>query len=233
MALPLSGPPAQGPVFDLCHVGVVLRAVVFVEVTLALGILFSVPDLTAALLPMALASAAALPGLLAWLALACALRHRLATLGPRGQWLAAGLLGAGCAGLGWGLMQWAGAGLLNFGHWEAPVLSGAFLGVLLMVWLQLRGRSQLPADTTARLAELQSRIRPHFLFNTLNSALGLVRRDPDRAEALLEDLSELFRAALADGATVVSLGEEIELAQRYLDIEQTRFRRPAQGDLAA
>jgi two-component system sensor histidine kinase AlgZ len=221
--LPMPGSPAARPVFDLCHVGVVLRAVLFVELVLALGVLFAVGEVGAVLLPLALASATALPGLLLWLALACVWRHGLADLGPRGQWLAAGMLGAACAALGWGLLQWAGAGLLSKGSWLAPVLSGAFLGVLLMVWLQLRHRSQLPADTTARLAELQSRIRPHFLFNTLNSALSLVRRDPDRAEALLEDLSELFRSALADGATVVSLGEEIELARRYLAIEQIRF----------
>ena len=221
--LPGASTAVARPVFDLCHVGVVLRAVLFVELTLALGILYEVNEVSAMLLPLALASATALPGLLLWLALACALRQGLAALGPRSQWLAAGVLGAACAGLGWGLMQWAGGGLLNPGPWLAPVLSGGFLGVLLMVWLQLRHRSQLPADTTARLAELQSRIRPHFLFNTLNSALSLVRRDPDRAEALLEDLSELFRSALADGASVVSLGEEIELAQRYLAIEQVRF----------
>jgi two-component system, LytTR family, sensor histidine kinase AlgZ len=218
-----TGAGSPRPVFDLCHVGVVLRAVLFMELVLALGLLFEADEPGAVLLPLALASATALPGLLLWLALACALRQGLAALGTRGQWLAAGVLGAACAALGRGLMQWAGGGLLTPGPWLAPVFSGAFLGVLLMVWLQLRHRSQLPADTTARLAELQSRIRPHFLFNTLNSALSLVRRDPDRAEALLEDLAELFRSALADGASVVSLGEEIDLAQRYLAIEQVRF----------
>jgi two-component system sensor histidine kinase AlgZ len=81
----------------------------------------------------------------------------------------------------------------------------------------------LPADTTARLAELQSRIRPHFLFNTLNTALSLVRLDPPRAEGVLEDLAELFRVALTDSGESVSLNEEVELAQRYLAIEQIRF----------
>jgi two-component system sensor histidine kinase AlgZ len=81
----------------------------------------------------------------------------------------------------------------------------------------------LPAATTARLAELQSRIRPHFLFNTLNTAIALVRLDPARAETVLEDLSELFRVALTHGDAPVTLGEEVELAQRYLAIEQIRF----------
>ena len=74
-----------------------------------------------------------------------------------------------------------------------------------------------------RLAELQSRIRPHFLFNTLNSAIALVRAEPAKAEAVLEDLSELFRHALADQGEAVTLGQEIALARRYLAIEQIRF----------
>ena len=90
-------------------------------------------------------------------------------------------------------------------------------------WLQLRARALLPADTTARLAELQSRIRPHFLFNTLNTALALVRVDPARAEGELEDLAELFRVALTDIGESVTLAEEVELARRYLAIEQVRF----------
>ncbi len=70
---------------------------------------------------------------------------------------------------------------------------------------------------------MQARIRPHFLFNTLNSAIALVREDPARAEALLEDLSDLFRHALKDQGEPVTLDEEIALAKRYLAIEEVRF----------
>jgi two-component system sensor histidine kinase AlgZ len=87
----------------------------------------------------------------------------------------------------------------------------------------MRALARLPADTTAKLAELQSRIRPHFLFNTLNTALSLVRLDPPRAEGVLEDLAELFRVALTNTGEAVTLSEEVELAQRYLAIEQIRF----------
>ncbi|MFZ3124290.1 MAG: histidine kinase, partial [Acidovorax sp.] len=80
-----------------------------------------------------------------------------------------------------------------------------------------------PAATTARLAELQSRIRPHFLFNTLNSAIALVRAEPAKAESLLEDLSDLFRHALVEQGEAVTLAEEITLARRYLAIEEVRF----------
>ena len=107
--------------------------------------------------------------------------------------------------------------------WLACAAAGALLSALLVAGLILRARARAPATTTARLAELQARIRPHFLFNTLNSAIALVRAEPAQAEALLEDLSDLFRHALVEQGETATLGEEIQLAQRYLAIEQVRF----------
>lgn len=92
-----------------------------------------------------------------------------------------------------------------------------------MAWLQQRESLALPQQTQARLVELQARIQPHFLFNTLNTAIALVQIDPDRAEAVLEDLAELFRRALASPSTRASLADELDLARRYLSIEQLRF----------
>jgi two-component system, LytTR family, sensor histidine kinase AlgZ len=92
--------------------------------------------------------------------------------------------------------------------------------VAALIW---RAQQRTPASAAARLSELQSRIRPHFLFNTLNSAIALVRAEPAKAEMLLEDLSELFRSALVDQGEAVTLKQEIELAKRYLAIEQVRF----------
>ena len=94
---------------------------------------------------------------------------------------------------------------------------------ILVAALVLRAKGMTPAATSARLAELQSRIRPHFLFNSLNSAIALVRAEPAKAETLLEDLSDLFRHALVDQGESVTLGDEIALARRYLAIEQVRF----------
>jgi two-component system sensor histidine kinase AlgZ len=105
----------------------------------------------------------------------------------------------------------------------AVLLGGVALAALLWAWLDLRSRIWHPANASARLAELQSRIRPHFLFNALNTALALVRADPERAESVLEDLAQLFRVALADAGASVALEEEIDLARRYLAIEQVRF----------
>ncbi len=214
---------APGAVFDVCHVGTVLRVVLFAEGLLLLGALFVTSGLAAAVERAALATGAAVPALALWLGTACAMRRVLASLSPPAQQAAAAALGAACAGIGWLLVQWAGLGLVDLGPWWASTLAGATLGAVVAAWLQLRQRSRPPTEVAARLAELQSRIRPHFLFNTLNSALGLIRRDPPRAEAVLEDLAELFRVALADSAATVSLGDEIDLARRYLAIEHTRF----------
>jgi two-component system sensor histidine kinase AlgZ len=105
----------------------------------------------------------------------------------------------------------------------ASGFTGAILSGALVAGLVWRARGATPAATSARLIELQSRIRPHFLFNTLNSAIALVRAEPAKAEALLEDLSDLFRHALIDQGEAVTLADEVALARRYLAIEQIRF----------
>ncbi len=132
-------------------------------------------------------------------------------------------LGAVAAALGW-LPLWA-AGLVEprAALLVGVAVAGAAVAGACWAWLDQRARRWQPADTRARLAELQSRIRPHFLFNALNTALALVRVDPARAEGVLEDLAQLFRVALADVGASVSLDEEIHLAQRYLAIEQIRY----------
>jgi two-component system, LytTR family, sensor histidine kinase AlgZ len=76
----------------------------------------------------------------------------------------------------------------------------------------------------ARLLSLESRLQPHFLFNTINSILALIREDPARAEAMLERLSRLLRFALdSQQRSLVPLAEELRLVEDYLEIERTRF----------
>ena len=217
--------PGTGSAFDVCHVGVVLRALLFVHLTLGVGVSFGAADFRSWITLVAVAASMALPGVLLWLVVACLLKRPLAQLPSTAQWVAALALGAASGAFGWGLQAAGGLGMLSESGftWVAPVLAGAALAAALFYWLTLRARARLPADTTARLAELQSRIRPHFLFNTLNTAITLARLDPARTEGLLEDLAELFRVALTDSGESVSLAEEVALAQRYLAIEQVRF----------
>ncbi len=208
-------------VFDACHIGVVLRAVLFVESSVATVCMFGAQDPADWLAQLGLVTAAALPGTLAWLACTCAAQRLLARMRRPLQYGVAvgagGLAGTyGCAVLAW-------SGLVQSPPWLASYVAGAMLSSLLVIALVMRAQGRMPSDTTARLSELQSRIRPHFLFNTLNSAVALVRAEPAQAESLLEDLSDLFRHALKDVGHAVNVREELALARRYLAIEKVRF----------
>ena len=213
--------PTSPNMFDACHVGVVLRAVLFVQAVVGVGAMFVASQPLDWLLRFSLLTGGVLPATLAWLIAGCALKARLARLVPAGQWLAGAGLGATAGLYGCGLLGFM--GLLQPEPWFASAAAGMLMSSMLLAGLFWRARARTPAATTARLAELQSRIRPHFLFNTLNSAIALVRAEPRKAEAVLEDLSELFRSALADPAESVTLSQEITLAERYLAIEKIRF----------
>ncbi len=207
--------------FDACHVGVVLRAVLFVESVVGVAAMFGAATVLDWLTRLSLMTGAALPATLVWLIAACSLKKLLARLSPSLQQAAGVALGALAGMYGCGVL--ALVGLLDPAPWLASAASGALLSAMLVAALVLRAKGRTPAATTARLAELQARIRPHFLFNTLNSAIALVRAEPRKAERLLEDLSDLFRYALADPGESVTLADEIALAQRYLAIEKVRF----------
>jgi two-component system sensor histidine kinase AlgZ len=99
----------------------------------------------------------------------------------------------------------------------------ALVVAMLLAYFDLRGRALSPALAEARLQALQARIRPHFLFNSINAVLSLVRQEPRRAETALEDMAELFRALMADNRELTPLVNEIELCRQYLNLEQLRL----------
>jgi len=92
-------------------------------------------------------------------------------------------------------------------------------------YLIVQHRAQIEAkhQQEARMQALQSRIRPHFLFNSLNSVASLTRSDPPRAEAVLHDLADLFRVLLADARKLVPISAEREISRQYLEIEKLRL----------
>jgi len=219
-----NGTSATSPqLLDVCHVGVVLRVVLGVEGLLALGLMLITPDLQSWMAALSMGMLISLPAVLAWLLLVCGLKALLARQRPGVQALLLCGLGAVCSLLSAELLSLTSFESLSRWRLAGMALVGACAAGAVFAWLRQRARLQLPSDAMARLAELQSRIRPHFLFNTLNSAIALVRADPQRAETLLEDLCELFRVALEDDGAAVTLAQEVELARRYLEIEQVRF----------
>ena len=90
-------------------------------------------------------------------------------------------------------------------------------------YIQYCSQQSLLAETTSRIDALQARIRPHFLFNSMNVIASLTRRDPAVAETAIEDLAQVFRASLADARQLVSLADELEICRSYLHIEQLRL----------
>ena len=123
------------------------------------------------------------------------------------------------------LVYQLGAGFFDGGigslerHWLFSLLMTA----VLIVYFNMRSRLLSPALAEARLQALQARIRPHFLFNSINAVLSLIRSDTKRAEVALEDLSDLFRVLMADNRQLSTLQQEVDLCRRYLNLEQLRL----------
>ena len=111
---------------------------------------------------------------------------------------------------------------LNQGLFHSGALA-ALISMLIFFYFHWRQLALSPALSDARLMALQARIRPHFLFNSLNTVLGLIRPDPRQAESMLENLADLFRALLADPRTLVPLERELELAKAYVEVESIRL----------
>lgn len=179
-------------------------------------------------------------------ALLCLLRRsRIAMHGPVAESVAALLVLGGVTALasfGADALGWRGVGLPGLpGEWfdadatAAGMALGPFiLRNLLLAWL-LGGlglryayvahqwRLQVEAEGRARVVALQARIRPHFLFNSLNTVAALAPTDGERAAAAVEDLADLFRATLAASPQGVTLGDELATAEAYLRLEQARL----------
>lgn len=121
-------------------------------------------------------------------------------------------------------------GFLQEDHidWRRMLKNGlvaALIGALLIRYLYVRAELTLrsQAELEARIDALQSRIRPHFLFNSMNTIASLIMIDPAKAEQAVEDLSSLFRATLGEHTSQVLMSEEISLCNKYLAMESLRL----------
>ncbi len=162
----------------------------------------------------------------------CISQSWLARLSARGAWLGSWLMAivtalafsysAGIVGTVLG----AGPGRADFGMFVLQsVLAVALVSVALFRYLFIRAqwRAQLLARSEARVQALQARIRPHFLFNSLNTIASMIPEEPDAAERAIEDLADLFRGSMRRADSLISLSDELKLARKYLQMEQRRL----------
>ncbi len=207
---------------NFCHLGVNLRIALTVEAVLVAGVAARAPDAPSFWAEFVALSALAQPALLLTLLALCA----------GGRWLRSQPYRQG---VGFTLALGMIVPLLT-ALWLSPLVAGSqpvplagvavfalLTGAGLLAYFNLRARALSPAITEARLQALQARIRPHFLFNSLNAVLSLVRSDPRRAERALENMADLFRALMGNARQLTPLEDEVALTRAYLELEQLRL----------
>ncbi|MCK6369890.1 MAG: histidine kinase [Gammaproteobacteria bacterium] len=108
-------------------------------------------------------------------------------------------------------------------------------GLLRYFYVSAQWQDNVRREATARIHALQARIRPHFLFNSMNTIASLIRGNPAAAEQAVEDLADLFRASLSEARQRITLTEELEIARVYERMEQQRLgeRLRVEWDIAA
>ena len=111
--------------------------------------------------------------------------------------------------------------------WIGLVISGLALRYF---YVAHQWRRSIELRAAARVHALQARIRPHFLFNSMNTIAALTRSNPARAEQAVQDLADLFRATLSDKRDTITLAEELEVARTYQRMEQLRLGSRLQVD---
>ncbi len=168
----------------------------------------------------------------------CLLRARLARLSlPAASALALGSVLVVIASVSLGVLWLGSSALLGprasnlllpvapQSFFAASLGIGAIVGALALRYFYVTGewRRNVELQARARVRALQARIRPHFLFNSMNTIAALTRTDPARAEEAVEDLADLFRANLNEKRSSITLKEELEVARIYQRIEQLRL----------
>lgn len=145
-----------------------------------------------------------------------------------GSWLIAVLLSLVFSYAAWLVVGSRGTGLVaetSALFILKSVLSVGLVSVVFFRYLLIRRkwRSELMAQAEARVQALQARIRPHFLFNSLNTIASLIPVDPRNAESATLDLADIFRGSMRRADQPISLGDELQLARQYLDMEKRRL----------
>jgi two-component system sensor histidine kinase AlgZ len=206
---------------NFCNLGVMLRSLLIANLFVAAAAMTRATTPEAAWREFLLLAAFCEPVLILSLVILCAARGALHRMGYVPSIVAICALEVALA---WGAANVGGD--FMFGR-SLPFPNVALLTLLVtgavLFYFDLRSRALAPAVAEARIQALQARIRPHFLYNSINAVISLVRSNPRAAERALEDMSDLFRVLMADNRTLTPVVQEIELARQYLAIESIRL----------
>ena len=177
-----------------------------------------------------------------WVALAsagllCATRGLLTALGDAAAGIAAWVLVLTVTALlgeaAWWLVEQPSPGAtqhLPFQLRNLAISAIVSAAALRYLYVQHQWKRRVESEARARFEALQARIRPHFLFNSMNTIASLARSRPDIAEEVVEDLADLFRASLGDASRPATLARELELCREYLRIEAQRLGERLRAD---
>ncbi len=206
---------------NFCNLGIMLRLLLLVNFLCIAAVVVKAEKLSDVSGLYLTASVVVQPVLMLSLLLLCGLRRWLRDLGHDYEILAFLAIETLIGALVFYVMR---ATLVDaqLPVWQY-ILLFVFVNIAVLFYFDMRSRALSPSFTESRLQALQARIRPHFLFNSMNAALSLIRSQPQRAERVLENMAELFRGLMNDNRQLVRLHDEVNLCLNYLEIEQIRL----------
>lgn len=219
---------------DFCNVRTLFVLLLLAELLSLLITLIAAPDALSFWNDLGLISLYIVWVVLVCAALLCAARRRLRRLSAqRASAVVLCLVQCIVAMAGWSARNWFADGFAFSVQGPVEPLYGygrnaAVAGLITALWLrylyvQYQWRRHVRAESLARLDVLQARMRPHFLFNSLNTIASLIPRDAAKAEELTLDFAEMFRALLKKDTRMAKLEEEVQLLRQYLNIEEQRL----------
>lgn len=217
--------PLEVVIPDCCNIGIMVKSLLFVNGLALMVILIEASTVYNGLLTFIEASMLIELASLTSLFALCGLRRLIKTTQPWGQRIACAVVPAAITGLIIHYLLNDPLALVSLSRLSVPegMVCAALFGIGLQHYFELRTRAFSPALAEARLQALQARIRPHFLFNSLNAVLSLIRTEPRRAETTLEDMADLFRILMRDTREITTLGNEVRIGMQYLSIEKIRL----------
>ncbi|MGE5094904.1 MAG: histidine kinase [Betaproteobacteria bacterium] len=207
---------------NFCNLGVMLRSLVVANVFVLAFAIVRAPTWAAFSAEFVGMAAFAEPILITTVAMLCFSRPALKRMPYGAALLAVALFELLLA---WTIFQLGASISLEPRTTSFPqvALLSLFVTGCVLAYFELRARALEPAVAEARIQALQARIRPHFLYNSINAVLSLIRSEPRRAERALEDLADLFRVLMAENRTLAPLANEIGLVRQYLALESLRL----------